>query len=372
MPAAIRRSSRRAIHSHRFPPAPLLWFSALPILLIAGCDLDYYGHLARGQARLIFECEPLELTLAQTSDASSGTGVDRQRAQRLRLVEAIRKYAEHQVGLDTNSNYTCMFDTGGGPVGWNVSACPPDRFEAFRWSFPVVGELPYKGFFDRERAEAEREALSARGFDVLLRPLAAFSTLGYFSDPILSPMLEYSPDRLAELLFHELTHGSLFFSGHTDFNESLATFVGQTASEDFLIFHFGSGTPLIEQARADRADRARFRSFMVAVVAELDSLYRLMLPLPEVMVQREAVFRRAKQRYRTVREGFELLTYDGFLDWDVNNARLMSFRRYNRDLGQFHALYVRVGLRLDLMLEALEPCEGTADPWACLAAAGTG
>jgi predicted aminopeptidase len=282
------------------------------------------------------------------------------------LVEAIRTFARNQIGLDTATNYTCIFDTGGQPVGWNVSACPTDRFEPYLWSFPIVGQLPYKGFFDRKMAEAERDALIELGLDVIMRPLSAFSTLGYFSDPILSPMLEYPPERLAELLFHELTHGTVYVSGHTDFNESLATFVGQTAGERFLSFQYGEKTPLIDAARLKRSDRARFQAFLTEVVTELDSLYQLHSTLAQTMLERDLIFANAKDRFRSMRHEFELLTFDEFLAWEMNNARMMSFRRYNRDLGEFQDLYDRVGRRFDFFIDALKPCEVAEDPWRCL------
>ena len=342
-------------------PVPHSGFFFLSVfaLTAAACDLDYYGHLIQGQAKIILDCEPLEAVIARTTPG----GPD---ANSLALVGAIREFAGNRVGLETHSNYNCIFDTGGRPVGWNVSACPTDRFEAYEWSFPIVGQLPYKGFFDRARAEAERHSLAEHGLDVTMRPLSGFSTLGYFSDPILSSMLAYPPDQLAELLFHELTHGTVFVSGHTDFNESLATFVGQTASEHFLASYFGEDTALIRSARTKRADRARFRSFITKTVAELDSLYRLDLPYPQVMSERNRIFNRAKVRFESIRQGFRLLTFDSFLDWEMNNARLMSFRRYNRDLGDFQDLFDRLDQRLDLFIDAVKPCEEADDPWPCL------
>ena len=341
------------------------WCVTLSLVVwCCSCELGYYAHLAGGQAALILDCHPLS---ALGTDSLSGA--DPERSRQVRLVKAIRTFAARE-GLDTVSSYDCLYDTGGQPVGWNVSACPPDRFEPYHWSFPVVGSLPYKGFFDRDRAEAERQDLEAAGFDVLLRPLTAYSTLGYFSDPLLSPMLEYSPDQLAELLLHELTHTTLFISGHAEFNESLATFVGRTASEQFLREQFGEDTPLIAQAQAKRADRSRFRAFMNGIVSELDSLYALDLPRPEVLRQREILFTRAQHRYRLLRDSFVVIRFDGFLEWQVNNARLMSYQRYNRDLGDFEAAYAGAGRRLDRLFELLRTCT-QSDPWLCLRSMGT-
>lgn len=328
-------------------------------LSLLGCDAGYYWHLARGQARIVLNCEPIDDLLARAD-------LDSTQRTRLLLIEAIRRYGLDKVGLKESSSYTCFFDTRGEPVSWNVSASLPDRFAPYLWSFPIAGTVPYKGFFDRERAQREYDRLKSLDYDAILRPVSAYSTLGYFSDPVLSTMLEYPAASLADLILHELTHGTVYVQGNTDFNESLATFVGQTGSLAFLAAHFGTDTPLIEQAQQQREDAARFRKFMNGVVASLDSLYSLELPRETVLVRRRDVFQLAKKRYRTIRSQFRRTNYDGFLKWEVNNARLLSYRRYNRNLDSFAEIYSLKKEHLDESLLVFKACEGAEDPWNCL------
>ena len=333
---------------------------AAALLALNGCELGYYAHLARGQADIVLHCRPLEELAADPS-------LSPETAARLELVCQIREYAGDVIGLDTSRNYTCFYDTGERPVCWNVSACPPDRFEAYEWRFPLVGAVPYKGFFDLDRARRERERLRAQGYDTILRPVSAYSTLGYFSDPVLSGMLRYPEDALADLLIHELTHSTVYLKGHTDFNESLATYVGRQGSLDFLAAQYGPGGDALEAARSRRRDSALFRELVEGLVDSLDSLYTTGLPRNEILEERGGIFEAAKARYRSRRDEFSAPDrYDGFLDWEVNNASLLSYRRYNRDLELFERLWALHDRDLKRTVRAVAGCEGRPDPWQCL------
>ena len=330
----------------------------LGLLGICGCNLNYYWHLARGQSRVVYNRIPVQTLLARPDLAE-------QIRTQLALIQSILRYAE-SIGLNTDDQYTTFYDTGGDPISWNVSACPPDRFSPYTWDFPLVGEVPYKGFFRRDLADAQRDALAAEGYDAIVRPVSAYSTLGFFSDPILSPMLGYAPDQLADLILHELTHALVYAPGQTDYNESLATFVGRQGSLLFLAQHFGPDTPLLQQAEVRRADAARFRHFMAETVAALDSLYSLGLPRNIVLRDRQVVFAQRQRDFALIRTQFTHNYYDGFLQWELNNARLLSYRRYNANLTLFSAVYRARGEDLASALEVFAACAEDGDPWQCL------
>lgn len=323
-----------------------------------GCNLNYYWHLARGQSRVLSKRLPVQALLAR-SDLAEPT-----RTQ-LELIQAVLGYAE-SVGLQPDDQYTTFYDTGGGPISWNVSACPPDRFVPYTWDFPLVGEVPYKGFFRRDWADAERDALAAEGYDAMVRPVSAYSTLGFFADPILRSMLGYPPDQLADLILHELTHARVYAPSQTDFNESLATFVGRQGALLFLAQHFGPNTPLLQQARARRADAALFRHFMAETVAALDSLYSLGLPRSAVLRDRQVVFAQRQRAFALIQAQFTHNRYDGFLEWELNNARLLSYRRYNANLALFAAVYRACDEDLASALDIFATCAEEDAPWQCL------
>ncbi|MFC1525352.1 aminopeptidase [Candidatus Latescibacterota bacterium] len=332
---------------------------------LCGCNLGYYGHLARGQARILSSCQPLDELLAQ-DELPDDVGA------RLRFVQEVRTFAGERLGLNTSKSYTCFYDTGDDPVSWNVSASPPDRLEPYRWHFPIVGALPYKGFFSLSLARRERDLLGAEGYDVILRSVSAYSTLGFFSDPVLSDMLKYPDDALADLLIHELTHATVYVKGHTDFNESLATFVGRRGSLDFLAERNGAESGSVCQALERREDAARFGEFMRGVVATMDSLYQSGGRPEQILSERSAVFEGTKDRYRALRGGLaEASRYDGFLQWEVNNARLLSYRRYHHNLEAFEQLWESRGQDLRATVEALKQCGDADRPWQCAEGLGT-
>ena len=320
-------------------------------------DLPYYWHLAKGQLRLILDCRPI-------AEMVRGESVSEDVVQILEFVSDVKVYAFEVIGLTVSDNYSCFVDTQGRPVLWNASASPPDRFEPYQWFFPVAGSVPYKGFFRRELAIAERDSLQARGYDAIARPVAAYSTLGFFSDPVLSTMLQYPEDALADLIIHELTHSAIYVPDHTDFNESLATFVGNVGSLRFLEHRYGVDSQAVAKARARRADVELFRLFMHQVVADLDSLYSQQLPREQVLRLRGDLFQAWQRRFDAKLPEFsDPSQYRGFLDWELNNARLLSYRRYNRGQELFAELYGLTGNDLRQSLELLKDCEEAEDPW---------
>lgn len=332
----------------------ILWSGIFFVPL--GCETPYYLHLARGQLEVLSNCEPVENLLASAE-------VSPKARAKLELVQSVRRYARDRIGLDLSDNYTCFHDTGGEPVSWNVSACSPTHFKPFTWTFPIVGTLAYKGFFSREVAVAERDHLMSMGLDVVMRPVSAYSTLGYFTDPVLSTMLEYDDARLTELIIHELAHGTVFAKGFTDFNESLASFVSDAGSIMFLK-STGVAESEISVLLARREEEHRFRNFMTTVVAALDSLYSLDLPSVFVLEERRKVFRAAQSNFD--RTQFASGRYDHFQQWKINNAALLSYRRYNRERELFEQLHRAKAESLREMVKLCGGCAATGNPWSCL------
>lgn len=329
------------------------------LVWVEGCGLDYYLHLARGQARILWRSESISAMLAASSTPPAT-------AAKLRLIGDLRVFARQRLGLKIGASYTRFYDTGGQPVSWNVSACPPERFAPHLWHFPVVGDLPYKGFFSRERAARERNALQTLGLDVAMDAVAAYSTLGYFSDPVLSTMLDEEEDQLAELILHELTHATIYPRGQAEYSESAATFVGQAGALLFLADKHGPDSPQLRRARLHQEDARRFSAFVKEVADSLDSLYAQALPREEVLQRRQEVFARAKEGFRTRRGEFQVDHYDAFLKWEVNNARLLSYRRYHRDLDLFGRIFAARQDHPEQAIALFKECGDDPAPWDCL------
>jgi len=155
------------------------------------------------------------------------------------LVEDIRVFAKDELGLVLSKNYTRLVELDRNYLAAVVSASAKDSFQRHEWRFPVVGRLPYKGFFNVDDARKERFKLEEKDLDVWVRSVDAFSGLGWFNDPLYSFMRNYSPNRLADLIIHELVHATVFIKGQVKFNEELAQFIGTEGARLFLEKRFG-------------------------------------------------------------------------------------------------------------------------------------
>lgn len=192
------------------------WFALLPALFACSCGtIKFYTQAAGGQLEIWRKSRPNALVLADTK-------VEERVRQRLRLIEELRTFAAYHLRLPAKS-FGKYCDLRRPHVVWVVFAAPEFSVEAKRWWYPLVGHLKYRGFFDEKDAQKEAGRLRQQGLDVFVGGVDAYSTLGYFEDPVLNTFLHRGDAELAELIFHELTHAKVFIPGDTDFNEAFAT-----------------------------------------------------------------------------------------------------------------------------------------------------
>ncbi len=322
-----------------------------------GCGLGYYLHLAKGQINVVTTAIDVDEYRVSTNDSSI--------VHKLAIVDSLLVFA-NEIGLKTEENYQSYFDTQGRPISWNVSASRQDKFESYLWKFPIVGSLPYKGFFDKPAAEREYLRLKKKNYDVHLSPVSAYSTLGYFSDPLLSTMLNLEVGSLSELLLHELTHSTVYFEGMTDFNESFASFVGIKATEEFLNRQFGPNSEYLNKLANSRDDSKRFRFFMELVVSRLDSLYSTEASRDAIMLKRNLIFVEEKIRFSGNLHEYNNKNYKTFLEWDLNNARLLSYKRYNSSMPNFQFLYLKFDNSIAKVISKVVACSKTNVPVDCI------
>lgn len=281
---------------------------ALLVLLpaLSGC---YILTQAGGQLRMLLNSRNIDELVADPN-------VPADKKLKLLKVREIKEFGEHELGLSRSSNYESFYDTQGQPITYIVSACRKDRFEPHTWWFPIVGTVPYKGFFDKEDARAEARSLEALGLDVSLGAAAAYSTLGYFPDPVLSTMLEYPDEQLAALILHELTHGTIYLPGGTDFNEGLASFVGWQGALEFARRRQGISSEAYEKTVRAFAAEERRDARAKELFGKLDELYKSNRTREEKLEERvkiagpkvnnaEILMQRRYGRYDEFRERFE-------------------------------------------------------------------
>lgn len=193
--------------------------------------------------------------------------------QRLLLINEIRAFAFDSLGLKRNNNYTTFYNQHGKPVLWTVTGCERFRLKAFQWWFPFLGKVSYKGFFVKEKAQKEFEKLRRKGLDAEYSPVGGWSTLGWFTDPVLSNMLRRRAGSLAELIIHELTHGTVYLRSSVDLNENLATFVGEQGAILFLKSKFGENADELKVYQNFKSDEEIFGRYILQGAESLDSMY---------------------------------------------------------------------------------------------------
>ncbi len=306
----------------------------LATLPLTGCYLLKQGA---GQADLLWRRTPVSTVM---NDPKSDAAL----RDKLALIQAAKAYAEREIGLRQTPNYDDLVKLDRDAVTYVVSAAPKDKLEPYLWWFPIIGHVPYKGFFDRADAVSEQESLKAAGYDTILRGVPAFSTLGWLPDPVYSPFLGYEPHTLANIVIHETTHATLYLAGQAAFNEGFATFVGNQGAQDFFAKTRGKDSAAFKASVATVNDNAVFTDFVQEVSAKLDDLYASDRPRDAKIAEREAVFAWAKtrfeQHYQPRMNGHQFRHFPGSA---FNNASLISYRTYYNRLDRFQQAHERLG-----------------------------
>ena len=235
-------------------------------MFLSGCEGAYLLRQGAGQVALLLDREPVTEVLRDP-------GLSPRHREKLELVAETKRFARASLELKDPGSYEHLCRLDRDALSWVVSACPEDSLKPHTWWFPLVGAVPYKGFFDATEARDEATRLARQGLVVHVRPVEAFSLLGWIPDPLYSPMLEATPERLVEIVIHELTHATVFLPGQPDFNEAIATFVGRKGARAFRA-SAGAGffLPIEELDRMEDA-RDRHNARMRALVHDLEEIF---------------------------------------------------------------------------------------------------
>jgi predicted aminopeptidase len=306
---------------------------------------------------------PLE-SLETTDGVSGGVGEEEARNRSFaERVRDIRAFAVGELGLRETKNYTRYVQIDRDYLAAVVSAAAKDSFTRYEWWFPVVGKVPYKGFFDPADARKEGEKLAGKDLDVWIRGVDAFSTLGWFRDPLYSYMRDYPVHRIAELLIHELLHATVYLKGQFQFNEELAEFVGREGARLYITSRFGEKSEEFRVMADGEADSAAFLDFIRALIAELDALYRGDAAREEKLERKEAIIGAAQERFEAEYENrFRRDNYRGFSKMKINNAYLELYRLYYGESDFYEKLYEKSGRNLRAFIEAAKTLKSGQDP----------
>lgn len=314
---------------------------AVTTVLLGGCGTTYLLKQGYGQMSMLMQRESMD-------QAEKDARLTPEQKGRLELVRAAKAYALDRIGLKRTGSYDQVVVLDRSAVTYVVAGAPKDALTPYLWHFPIVGAVPYKGFFDRKDAENEKAGLESRGYDAYMRGVAAYSLLGLLPDPLYSSLLKYRSPILANIIIHELTHATVFLKGDASFNEGFATFVGNQGSLDFLAARYGEQSPEWRYAAGSIRDGKRFSDFLMDLAASLRALYAAKGSSADKLEARAKIFAEAQARFALI--PFETDDYAGFSKVTLNNAYMMTQLTYESNSDRFEQVYERLGRDLPRMV----------------------
>jgi len=306
------------------------------LLLVSGCaSLEYYAQAVGGHMEVMRLAVPIEERLREP-------GTPEPLRAKLAKVLAIREFASRELGLPDNDSYRRYADIGRPFVVWNVFAAPEFSVKPVESCFLFAGCVSYRGFYSEEAAERHAAELAGQSYDVYVGGVAAYSTLGWFSDPVLSTFIEYPEPEVARIVFHELAHQVVYVKGDTMFNESFASAVEDEGVRRWLE---RAGTPAQRAAyEASGRRRAEFVALMTKSRAELAAFYDRPLGPEEKRAGKRSLFAALQDEYRSLKASWGGFSgYDRLFARGANNALLASVASYSELVPTFRALLAQKG-----------------------------
>jgi len=311
-----------------FRLARTLAVPAVCVLFLSACSPTYVLRAGYEEAKILWRREPITRVLQRTD-------VDDATRSKLQLALAVRAFARDALQLRIDGSFATFARVDVDATVHVVTAAYRLRLEPYTWWFPIVGRVPYKGFFSKAAADAEAAQLERDGYDSEVQPSVAFSTLGWFADPLVSTVLRYDRATLANVIIHELLHNTTYLAGHAEFDESFANFVGHRGAIQF--FSSTGDAPAVEHATAAWEDALHFSDFLGRFAARLRAAYATGVTLAD----RQRLFDAAQDEARTLplRTGM----YGDFATQPLNNAVILHELMYTDRLQLFEDLLQQYG-----------------------------
>jgi predicted aminopeptidase len=300
----------------------------MTLIVLSSCNIrlvNYGIAQLKGQLHIVCKARPIE-------DVLNDSSVPDSLKAKLVLVGEVKKYAVDSLGFKLSKNYTTVYDQEGKPSLWVLTAAERFRLKAYHWDFPFLGRVEYKGFFDYEKGKKEERKLAEAGYDTDYSTTSAWSTLGWFRDPILSNILYRNEGQVAELIIHEMTHSTLYVKSSVDFNENLANAIGEIGAEQFLKFKYGDSSEELKSYRHYLDDYNLYAQHLLKGCDKLDSVYKTFAgtepensklerkseAIKEIITSLDTVPFNNKPRYTKI-----------FSKSLPNNAYFLGFKRYD-------------------------------------------
>ncbi len=298
---------------------------------MAGCNIGYLARAAYEGSRILWNRKPISGVLAQNDLAPDIRS-------KLETVLAVRKFAAERLGLNVGGAYKTVAPVDQGAIVYVVMAAQRDSLKPYTWWFPIVGAVPYRGYFEQSDAQAEAAQMEAAGYDTMVRPAVAFSSLGFFNDPLLSNLLKLDDVELAGVIIHELFHRTFYLASNAMFDESAANWIGDQGAVEFFTATKGPASAEAVEARAILNSNLKFSSFLLSEQARLLKIYTSAAPKDEILRERKTAFAAIQSDYKSLAPSLYGLERFDLDKQPLNNAVLVNYLIYFHDLDNFAAL----------------------------------
>ncbi len=307
------------------------FFAVAAAILLAGCNIGYIARGAYEEARILWNRKPIPEVIANPELAPEVRA-------RLETVLAVRDFARDHLGLKVGGAYTTVSPVDKGAIVYVVMAAPRDSLEPYEWWFPIVGSVPYRGYFNEDQAHALAAEMESKGYDTMVQPAVAFSSLGFFNDPLLSNLLRLDKVELAGVITHELFHRTYFLPSNVTFDESAANYVGNRGAVEFFKQTEGDSAPDTIAARGVFDSDLKFARFLLVAQGKLLTIYTSNLSSDEKLKRRAIAFEEIKADYAKLKPTLSGLERFDLDKEPLNNAVLINYLIYFKDLDNFAAL----------------------------------
>ena len=296
-------------------------------------NLGYLWETGTGQLKLLSNTTPIEKALQKYNFTE-------EEKKNLELVSELKSYAKNTLKMNIDDKvYSSYVQLNENYITYLLRVSYAYELKAYKWEFPIVGSVPYKGFFDKESAIQAANSFSEEEYDVYLGGVTAYSTLGWFEDPILSSMLKYKEIDFTTMIFHELAHTVLFFKNNVNFNERFAEFIGRKAAISFYTSKEGKNSRKVQSMKEYWEDELIFSSFMVNEYEKLKKWYEDNKG-KITKIQKQKRIQQIQESFSTqIQTQLNTKKYDYFSNIELNNAKLLSYRSYNFNMSEFEILF---------------------------------
>ncbi len=325
------------------------------IVFLCSCETGYLIKNSYYQLQLLNQREPIEKILKKNT-------LSEEEKRKLKLVQEAKLFAEEKMGLAPTKNYTSFVALKDRYLSYVVSASLKWKLQPIQWYFPITGSVPYKGFFKESQAEEfEKELLQKPNVDTYRRGVSAFSTLGWFNDPIYSSMLNYHDEDLVNTIIHETVHATIYIPSSADFNERLASFLGNQGTLEFYRQKEGPDSPTVQSIMNSNFDESLFAEFISEEIINLELWY------PTIQIQDESL---RQQKFQQIQSNFlnkiqpkmKTTHFLNFTKYPLNNARLLALKTYMMDQKDFEIIFEKLNKNFQAFLNKMKSLKDEKNP----------